>query len=686
MFGNTNFNTSSMVALSTTRADEVLVDVHNSAYGPTDNQPTDNRSNAARSVRFQSPLINNRVVLSSPKPGSNNNPFFQIDKCANVSKADDQLMELLALIHNYVRSRNQGHSGYNGQAAYNQYNRGYESPTQPSSDLSLVRHDAHTEYPTGRVPCTPSSFRLFNDIVKKIPKFDGKPNTLKLFCTAVEEAVEQLPFFEQKIVRALQPKLVGDAQRYKKTKNAKDKEKFNDDSLLGSLHLAQKFEAIEEISNDGNSDVDADGDVSMLPLPEPTAKARAQEKIAEIVNAGKIQLKPAVPPRAPAIQVENLDLQRTEYQSACGDDLISFEEDPCDSTPASASAQSSIENNNSQFNAVPESILDFNKQEYIGRSFPEIVQEKALERGTSVNDIEISQDIGQPNDNNNIIPAKNFDTLADEPESWNRPWMKSSKHCDAKIVESPEQYRCAEAMPSVPLLIPTHNSIPREAQLGPRTIHGTHNMQQVQIAQHGPLDYDEQTNDNTSYDYNSDNTSTRVKSSTTHLSDNRTPSREIADARDHNTSAPDTSSSVLQNADVTHAAENENMQQWPSCTRRAIRHQSQRLHVHRSSRHCESSVAGSQNNNNGDNRVCYRCHQPGHISKNCFLLMPQHTIGTSGTGPSTATNGSVKLPIYTVNVNANNPSPTITGPAAQGELSATRANAYIVHRDIANRP
>ncbi|CAB0043058.1 unnamed protein product [Trichogramma brassicae] len=131
---------------------------------------------------------------------------------SNVSKADDELMKLLARINNYVKSRNQGHSGYNGQAAYNQYNRGYEAPTQPSSDLSLVRHDAHTEYPTGRVPCTPSSFRLFNDIVKQIPKFDGKPNTLKLFCTAVEEAVEQLPFFEQKIVRALQPKLVGDAQ------------------------------------------------------------------------------------------------------------------------------------------------------------------------------------------------------------------------------------------------------------------------------------------------------------------------------------------------------------------------------------------------------------------------------------------------------------------------------------------
>ncbi|CAB0037097.1 unnamed protein product [Trichogramma brassicae] len=121
-------------------------------------------------------------------------------------------MELLARISNYVKSRNQGHSGYNGQAAYNQDNRGYEAPTQPSSDLSLVRQDAHTEYSTGRVPYTPSSFRLFNDIVKQIPKFDGTPDILKLFCTAVEEAVEQLPFFEQRIVRALQSKLVGDAR------------------------------------------------------------------------------------------------------------------------------------------------------------------------------------------------------------------------------------------------------------------------------------------------------------------------------------------------------------------------------------------------------------------------------------------------------------------------------------------
>ncbi|CAB0029828.1 unnamed protein product [Trichogramma brassicae] len=186
MFGNTNFSASSMVALSMTRADEVLVDVHNYAYGPTDNQPTENRSNAARNVKFQSPLVDTKsiesstkvinnaarpvtttgaramkkaplndrglldgVASSSPNAGSNNNPFFQIDNSTNASKADDELMELLARIGNYIKSRNQGHSGYDGQAAYNQNNQEYAAPTQPSFDLSLVRQGAH---PVLRLP------------------------------------------------------------------------------------------------------------------------------------------------------------------------------------------------------------------------------------------------------------------------------------------------------------------------------------------------------------------------------------------------------------------------------------------------------------------------------------------------------------------------------------------------------
>uniref|UniRef100_A0ABD2WZX8 Uncharacterized protein n=1 Tax=Trichogramma kaykai TaxID=54128 RepID=A0ABD2WZX8_9HYME len=200
-----------------------------------------------------------RVISSSSKPFLSNNPFLQIDDNVNAPKADDELMELLSRIDNYVKSRNQGHnltqqsgpnytqpqdrrhSAYAGpgdrdynyarqtinvpgsaqysgytydprQNGYNQFNRGYEAPMQPSSELSLVRQGTQTDYPTARVPYAPSSFGLFNDIVKQIAKFDGKPNTLKLFCTAVEEAVEQVPLFEQKIVRALQPKLVGEAE------------------------------------------------------------------------------------------------------------------------------------------------------------------------------------------------------------------------------------------------------------------------------------------------------------------------------------------------------------------------------------------------------------------------------------------------------------------------------------------
>uniref|UniRef100_A0ABD2W2A3 CCHC-type domain-containing protein n=1 Tax=Trichogramma kaykai TaxID=54128 RepID=A0ABD2W2A3_9HYME len=43
---------------------------------------------------------------------------------------------------------------------------------------------------------------------------------------------------------------------------------------------------------------------------------------------------------------------------------------------------------------------------------------------------------------------------------------------------------------------------------------------------------------------------------------------------------------------------------------------------------------GYQNNNNSDNRVCYRCHQTGHISKNCFLLIPNAQSAPPGQGQS----------------------------------------------------
>ncbi|CAB0038316.1 unnamed protein product, partial [Trichogramma brassicae] len=58
-----------------------------------------------------------------------------------------------------------------------------------------------------------STQHLFNDIVKQIPKFDGTPYKLDLFSIAVEEAVEQLPLYERRIMRALESKLVGKAER-----------------------------------------------------------------------------------------------------------------------------------------------------------------------------------------------------------------------------------------------------------------------------------------------------------------------------------------------------------------------------------------------------------------------------------------------------------------------------------------
>uniref|UniRef100_A0ABD2VSF4 Uncharacterized protein n=1 Tax=Trichogramma kaykai TaxID=54128 RepID=A0ABD2VSF4_9HYME len=55
----------------------------------------------------------------------------------------------------------------------------------------------------------PSSIGLFSDIVKHTPKFDGTPYKLDLFCIAVEDAVEQLPLDEHRLLQGLESKLVG---------------------------------------------------------------------------------------------------------------------------------------------------------------------------------------------------------------------------------------------------------------------------------------------------------------------------------------------------------------------------------------------------------------------------------------------------------------------------------------------
>ncbi|CAB0041989.1 unnamed protein product [Trichogramma brassicae] len=73
-------------------------------------------------------------------------------------------------------------------------------------NVSLNNPLAYTHY-------MPNSISLFNDIVKQIPKFDGTPYKLDLFSIAVEEAVEQLPLYERRIMRALESKLVGKAER-----------------------------------------------------------------------------------------------------------------------------------------------------------------------------------------------------------------------------------------------------------------------------------------------------------------------------------------------------------------------------------------------------------------------------------------------------------------------------------------
>uniref|UniRef100_A0ABD2X820 Uncharacterized protein n=1 Tax=Trichogramma kaykai TaxID=54128 RepID=A0ABD2X820_9HYME len=86
-------------------------------------------------------------------------------------------------------------------------------PSRSRDSDSLAQQGIGLNHPFAYTHYRPNSISLFNDIVKQIPKFDGTPYKLDLFAIAVEEAVEQLPLYEQRILRALESKLVGKAER-----------------------------------------------------------------------------------------------------------------------------------------------------------------------------------------------------------------------------------------------------------------------------------------------------------------------------------------------------------------------------------------------------------------------------------------------------------------------------------------
>ncbi|CAB0035682.1 unnamed protein product [Trichogramma brassicae] len=230
------------------RADEILVDLggSDSAYG----QPTENPGNRSRSVRFQSSLLNNRpldsrINVSDTAQGELMDSLARIDSyatCPNSRKSLNHPNNLRQCGYNsqsqdqrqstYKNQADQEHfyarqnrydlndsrqSGYNRQlyderqSAYiKQADRGYNATSRRDSDLS--HRDANINFLLGCTSHVPSSLGLFNDIIRQIPKFDGKLHRLTLFSMAVEEAVEQLPSLERKIVRALESKLVGEAE------------------------------------------------------------------------------------------------------------------------------------------------------------------------------------------------------------------------------------------------------------------------------------------------------------------------------------------------------------------------------------------------------------------------------------------------------------------------------------------
>uniref|UniRef100_A0ABD2X705 OTU domain-containing protein n=1 Tax=Trichogramma kaykai TaxID=54128 RepID=A0ABD2X705_9HYME len=168
-----------------------------------------------------------------------------------------------------------------------------------------------------------------------------------------------------------------------------------------------------------------------------------------------------VPPRGPAMQVENLDLQQMECPGI-QDDLISFQEDPGDPTPAAPIAQSSTENENLPPNDVCESTLDPNEQPYVRRSFPEIAREISAKlrvdlrensapnrRGLQIDIWEVGSDDERPREvdeqNNDTRFAKNFDELADATKEYRDPSDHRANRRIRRLAGYSEHSECADS-------------------------------------------------------------------------------------------------------------------------------------------------------------------------------------------------------------------------------------------------
>uniref|UniRef100_A0ABD2WZF8 Uncharacterized protein n=1 Tax=Trichogramma kaykai TaxID=54128 RepID=A0ABD2WZF8_9HYME len=86
-------------------------------------------------------------------------------------------------------------------------------PYHPMPYWNTVNNNTQPRPDDGNVPYVPARSQL-SDAIKNIPKFDGRPERLPLFCQAVQRAVTAFPRSELDIIQSLESKLIGEAEVY----------------------------------------------------------------------------------------------------------------------------------------------------------------------------------------------------------------------------------------------------------------------------------------------------------------------------------------------------------------------------------------------------------------------------------------------------------------------------------------
>uniref|UniRef100_A0ABD2WHI0 CCHC-type domain-containing protein n=1 Tax=Trichogramma kaykai TaxID=54128 RepID=A0ABD2WHI0_9HYME len=177
----------------------------NTRHTPKDDQKIESSSTDALNLMQLDEKHDLSASDNTPMPTPQTQPPLQdserrstktAKKCVNFSYTPDRDVSFATYDNNYLGSITSGSRVDNG-------------PQNLLIDYSNENSNSNSRNTYIR-----DALDGFNGIMKRIPKFNGKPEKLPLFCEAVRAAARQMPSMQREIIHSLEAKLVDEAEEY----------------------------------------------------------------------------------------------------------------------------------------------------------------------------------------------------------------------------------------------------------------------------------------------------------------------------------------------------------------------------------------------------------------------------------------------------------------------------------------